>query len=74
MNNFSIQVVQDVVGTCNDAASYCGLRNRKYPDRRPMGFPFDRPAPVASLGDFLTANMAVAECSIKFTDAVRQRE
>lgn len=21
----------------------CGLRNRKYPDKRSMGFPFDRP-------------------------------
>lgn len=25
-----------------DASSYCGLRNKKYPDKRPMGFPFDR--------------------------------
>lgn len=68
------RVVQELVGTCNDAASYCGIRDRKYPDRRSMGFPFDRPAPVASLGDFLTANMAVTECNIKFTDAVRPHE
>lgn len=29
---------------CKDAASYCGIRDQKYPDRRPMGFPFDRSA------------------------------
>lgn len=22
---------------CNDAASFCGLKDQKYPDRRPMG-------------------------------------
>lgn len=27
----------------DDAASYCGVKDSKYPDRRPMGFPFDRP-------------------------------
>ncbi|GAB6030166.1 Polyphenol oxidase 1 [Chamberlinius hualienensis] len=29
--------------TCGDAASYCGVRDQKYPDKRNMGFPFDRP-------------------------------
>nr|ACZ97553.1 prophenoloxidase subunit 1 [Plutella xylostella] len=69
------RVEQDTVGTCNDAASYCGIRDRRYPDRKPMGFPFDRPAPsTGSLGDFLTPNMTVQNCSIRFTDAVRQRQ
>lgn len=27
---------------CKSAVSYCGARDSKYPDRRPMGFPFDR--------------------------------
>lgn len=30
----------DDVGS--DASMYCGLRNKKYPDKRAMGFPFDR--------------------------------
>lgn len=29
-------------GACNDNYVLCGLYNRKYPDKRSMGFPFDR--------------------------------
>ncbi|CAK1590064.1 unnamed protein product [Parnassius mnemosyne] len=67
------RIEQDLVGTCNDAASYCGIRDRRYPDRRAMGFPFDRPADpsVTSLHDFLKPNMAVRDCTIRFTDATR---
>ncbi|CAG5047394.1 unnamed protein product [Parnassius apollo] len=67
------RIEQDLVGTCNDAASYCGIRDRLYPDRRAMGFPFDRPADpsVTSLNDFLRPNMAVRDCTIRFTDATR---
>lgn len=67
------QVEQDLVGSCNDAASYCGIRDRKYPDRKAMGYPFDRPNPVRSLNEFLRPNMAVRECTINFTDATRVR-
>ncbi|XP_068623411.1 phenoloxidase subunit 1-like [Battus philenor] len=69
------KIEQDLVGACNDAASYCGIRDRRYPDRRPMGFPFDRPANsgVAILSDFLKPNMAITDCSIRFTDATRVR-
>ncbi|XP_065204198.1 phenoloxidase 2-like [Planococcus citri] len=36
--------------------SYCGVRNKKYPDKKPMGFPFDRDiANVnATINDFMT--------------------
>ncbi|CAH2093356.1 unnamed protein product [Euphydryas editha] len=67
------RVAQDLVGACNDAASYCGIRDRKYPDRRAMGYPFDRPTPASSLRDFLTPNMAISDCTIRFTDATRIR-
>lgn len=30
-------------GICSESAVFCGLRDRRYPDARPMGFPFDRP-------------------------------
>lgn len=60
---------------CNDAASFCGLKDQKYPDRRTMGFPFDRPYRVDRLIDFknLASNMAVGECEIRFTNAVINR-
>ncbi|XP_039745914.1 phenoloxidase subunit 1 [Pararge aegeria] len=67
------RVIQDLVGSCNDAASYCGIRDRKYPDRRSMGYPFDRPTPASSITDFMTPNMAVQQCTIRFTNATRQR-
>ncbi|CAL4058601.1 unnamed protein product, partial [Meganyctiphanes norvegica] len=28
--------------SCSNAASYCGILNEKFPDARPMGYPFDR--------------------------------
>lgn len=68
-------VEQDLVGTCNDASSFCGIRDRRYPDTRAMGFPFDR-NPLAGadrLEQFLTPNMGVTSCNIVFTDEVRSR-
>ncbi|CAG4931483.1 unnamed protein product [Colias eurytheme] len=74
ISNWEDDKVEQDTGTCNDAASYCGLRDRKYPDRRAMGFPFDRPTPANTLSDFLTPNMNVCKCVIRFKDEVRQRE
>ncbi|XP_063832838.1 phenoloxidase subunit 1-like [Ostrinia nubilalis] len=68
------RVEQDTVGTCNDAASYCGIRDRKYPDKRAMGFPFDRPPQESTLSDFLRPNMSIRQCTVKFTDATRIRQ
>ncbi|PZC75388.1 hypothetical protein B5X24_HaOG206118 [Helicoverpa armigera] len=68
------RVEQDLVGSCNDAASYCGIRDRRYPDRRAMGFPFDRPAPAQALSDFLRPNMAVNDVTIRFSDTTRPRQ
>lgn len=50
------------------AISYCGLRSKKYPDKKPMGFPFDRlpPATVRSVYDFCKPkNMAVIDVKIR---------
>lgn len=30
------RIDQDLVGACNDASSFCGVRDRLYPDRRAM--------------------------------------
>ena len=61
-------------GTCADAAAYCGVRDQVYPDRRSMGFPFDRLPRhgVNTLQQFLTPNMAVADINIRFTNRVQQ--
>lgn len=60
---------------CDNSSSYCGVRDSKYPDRRAMGFPFDRTprAGVSSLEQFLTPNMAVLDMKIRFTDRIVAR-
>lgn len=56
--------------TCDDASSYCGIRNARYPDARPMGYPFDRiPRDgVNTLQQFLTPNMVAQDVRIRFSD------
>lgn len=70
------RVDQDFVGICNDAASFCGVRDRLYPDQRPMGFPFDRlpRAGTDRLSNFLTTNMHLSDCTISHTNQTRQRQ
>ena len=61
---------------CADAASYCGILNDRYPDKRPMGFPFDRQPPrelrtpqeqVQFVTDLARLdNIAVHDITIKF--------
>ena len=60
---------QSLVGTCNDAASYCGVRDRLYPDTKAMGYPFDRLSRTGSesLASFMTPNMRVREVNIMHT-------
>ncbi|XP_037942089.1 phenoloxidase 2-like [Teleopsis dalmanni] len=61
------RVDQELVGSCSDAASYCGVRDRRYPDRRSMGYPFDRlPRTGADrLVNFLTPNMSLLDVVIR---------
>lgn len=53
---------------CDNAFSFCGVRNSRYPDRRPMGYPFDRlpRQGVVTLAQFLTPNMGVRDVKIRF--------
>ncbi|XP_030746161.1 phenoloxidase 1-like [Sitophilus oryzae] len=62
------KVDQDVTGECNDSYSYCGLKDKLYPDRRSMGYPFDRMPRngVDTLQQFLTPNMRVQDVTVKF--------
>ncbi|EDS34231.1 phenoloxidase subunit 1 [Culex quinquefasciatus] len=62
---------------CNDSHSFCGLRDKLYPDKRAMGYPFDRstPATIATLQDFISpnSNMKTNTVQIKFSNTVIAR-
>ncbi|KAG5886327.1 hypothetical protein JTB14_034790 [Gonioctena quinquepunctata] len=66
------RIEQSTEGACNDADSFCGIKDKLYPDRRSMGYPFDRQPRdgVDSLQQFLTPNMRVQDVTIKFTNRV----
>lgn len=55
---------------CSDSSSYCGIRNKRYPDRRAMGFPFDRRSEATSLQNFASRspNMRLGEVTIRFSN------
>nr|QOQ34392.1 prophenoloxidase 2-2 [Sogatella furcifera] len=57
---------------CEPASIYCGIRDQKYPDARPMGYPFDRVgrAGVNTLREFLTPNMLTQDVIIKFSNVI----
>lgn len=69
------RVNQDLNGICDDADSYCGILNRRYPDRRSMGYPFDRVGRngINRLTDFLTPNMAVQRIRLTHRDETQVR-
>ena len=52
------------------------MRDRLYPDRRPMGFPFDRlPRTGADrLANFLTPNMSVVDVIIRHENRTFTRQ
>ncbi len=53
--------------TCG-SMSFCGARNQPYPDRRPMGYPFDRPFPGGSIAQTIARqdNMATRDIIIRW--------
>lgn len=67
------QPEQDLTGQCRTGVTFCGLKDLKYPDRKPMGFPFDRPmrSGVNMLPEFLTPNMKVQRLTIVHLDETR---
>ena len=65
---------RDRVGrdTCCGSLSYCGALDR-YPDSRPMGYPFDRPFSESILETVATqANMACRTLTIQWVDPKEQ--
>lgn len=69
------EVPQNLGSQCKEAASYCGIKDKLYPDKRAMGFPFDRLGRqgTGNLASFLTPNMRAVDISINFNDRVAQR-
>lgn len=70
-----LKIDQKVAEGEDNAASYCGLRDKKYPDRRSMGYPFDRLARkgVDTLEEFMTPNMAMQNITIRFNDGMGRK-
>lgn len=66
---------------CNDSYSFCGLRDQKFPDKRAMGYPFDRNSQitpdqnVGTLSEFTQGlpNAHLGEVTIRFTNTVINR-
>lgn len=59
--------------SCVEASSYCGLKDKLYPDKRNMGFPFDRPSRTASsIQDFILPNMSLTEVTIRLQNVTEQ--
>ncbi|KAH8253120.1 hypothetical protein KR032_003624 [Drosophila birchii] len=68
----SVQQPNTPNDACSTAYSFCGLKDKLYPDRRTMGFPFDRRLPNANLTELVGAfgNMAKTDLRIVFNDRV----
>ncbi|GFW92072.1 hemocyanin C chain [Trichonephila clavipes] len=62
--------LKDLVGqltdknVCADAVSYCGVKDDLYPDRKAMGYPFDRSIVADSVKDWLLTNMSLTNVKI----------
>ncbi|XP_061391535.1 phenoloxidase 2-like [Musca vetustissima] len=73
--NDAVKQTNNGPDVCGDAYSFCGLKDKLYPDRRTMGFPFDRRLP----GNTLTAltssftNLMKTDVKIIFNDQVVDR-
>nr|P14750.3 RecName: Full=Hemocyanin A chain; Short=HcA [Aphonopelma sp.]CAA34771.1 unnamed protein product [Aphonopelma sp.] len=70
LTDASVDRVQSGDGTplCADALSYCGVLDQKYPDKRAMGYPFDRKITADTHEEFLTGNMNISHVTVRFQD------
>jgi hypothetical protein len=55
------------------SVAYCGKQDIPFPDKRPMGFPFDRPLHFDTLQDMVNGvdNSATADVLIKYDFVVK---
>ncbi|KFM73502.1 Hemocyanin D chain, partial [Stegodyphus mimosarum] len=68
LTDYDLDKVEDAPPTvvCSDAVSYCGAKDQKYPDKRAMGFPFDRHIKARTPSQFQTSNMSFSEIRIQY--------
>lgn len=55
---------------CVDAVSYCGAKDQLYPDRRAMGFPFDRAIESDHLEEWILPNMRNTVITVTYHEEV----
>lgn len=76
LSNYEMDRVNNPDGSqsnCVEASSFCGLRDRLYPDKRPMGYPFDRPSQTAdNIQDFILPNMSLTDITIRLQNVTEQ--
>ncbi|XP_075984265.1 phenoloxidase 1-like [Anticarsia gemmatalis] len=76
LSNYELDSIDQPDGpqaSCVEASSFCGLRDRKYPDRRAMGFPFDRPSSTATtIEGFIRPNMGLQDITIRLDNTTPQ--
>nr|SMH67861.1 HcA [Scolopendra dehaani] len=59
---------------CSESLSYCGTISGKYPDRRPFGYPFERPIVESNWEDFVTQNIHISDVNIRFVGNVEEEK
>ncbi|XP_055379568.1 phenoloxidase 2-like [Condylostylus longicornis] len=71
----AVTQTNSAVSPCGDAYSFCGLKDKLYPDKRAMGFPFDRTASAETLDAFIAPypNMKKQIVTITFQDFLVDR-
>jgi len=72
-SDYEVDKVEDSNTTddgCPEATIFCGIRSKKYPDSRAMGFPFDRPIFIER-NEFILPNMLLTDCLIKHVPMVK---
>ncbi|KAI9579469.1 phenoloxidase 2 [Glossina fuscipes] len=71
-----VQQTQDQPSVCGDSSSFCGLKDKLYPDNRSMGYPFDRRLPEKSLGELINKfpNMSMIDVVIRYNDVIVDRK
>jgi hypothetical protein len=72
VSHFLANIPRDRKPKCKESLSYCGILSELYPDKKPMGYPFDRSLPAkeqgtSTLDDFIAqySNMSTTEVTIR---------
>ncbi|XP_037809670.1 phenoloxidase 2-like [Lucilia sericata] len=72
----AVQQMNNNPDICGDSSSFCGLKDKLYPDNRTMGYPFDRRLQVGTLKELTNtfSNMSMTDVVIRFNDVIVDRK